>query len=445
MIEIYLPEDGNDEKLTRQVQPEGWEHLAGPFSWCVPASQELQEDEDGPVLPVQVKDNAMGALAKHFHEHRTFGHSNLLFIGPPGNGKSAVEKFLAWTYLSDTHEPVSYQLRTGERATLVHHQTGEPFEINPTNEGTITYDFVIRKLSDAVLPEDVDPSTRVQLHNAADSDMNKSSVSALGKDLRRDLSMIGRRVVVISEIHDFSQKSQTRPLKTQIDPANMPEGLLVMADANSRADARKALGDAGFERFKEINASQWHVNTLQHYAEEYFGHFGVEFSEDFEKSPAEMTAERAGGSIRSLLKLVQDIREADQPLSQAGLKSIFRTTVEDETDQIGQDLWKFLNRVSGGGYQIETFINELIGREVSPQRFLRSLCSHLAASRQDILLDPAVQAALSEIRNACHYTLYEGPPANSVVWTSLAQPLDTISRALQNQNRAAPTTSNGHS
>jgi hypothetical protein len=388
------------------------------------------EGDHGLELPVRVKDNTMGTLAKHIHENGRPNHSNFLFIGPPGNGKSAIEKFLAWTYLSETLEPVTYTLEDGEEVTLVDHQTGEPFEINPTNEGTITYDFVLRKLSESVLPKDVDPSSRVQLHNAGASDMNKGSVSRLADDLKRDLSMIGRRVVVISEIHDFNSKTQTRPLKTELDPQNMPDGLLVMADANSRAEARKALGEAGFGRFREVGASRWHVDTLRFHAEEYFDHFGIEFDEGFERDPSVIAAERAGGSIRELLFLVQELRDADPPVSPEAVNQLFSRRVEDEGQQIGQDVFQFMNSVSGGDYDTAAFVQNLMKRQVDVHRFLRNLCQQVIEQRQDVLVERETQSILSQLREACHYGYHEGPPTQSVIWASITEPLDALADRL---------------
>jgi len=433
VISVYLPGAETGEKLPNQVRPQGWEHLAGPFSWCVPTENEIQSQGDDLVLPVRVKDNTMGTMAKHFHKHGRPNHSNYLFVGPPGNGKSAVEKFLAWTFLSEKRVPVTYSLKSGEEVTLVDHQTGEPFVINPTNEGTITYDFVLRKLSDAVLPEEVDPSTRLQLHNASDTNMNKASVSELGTDLKRDLSMIGRRVVVISEIHDFNSKTQTRPLKTQLDPTNVPDGLLVMADANSRSEAQKSLGEAGIGRFEEVHASQWHQDTLRWHAGEYFRHFGIEFSEGFEKAPAAVTAERAAGSIRELLFLVQNLRDADQPITPDAVNRLFQKRVEDDGQSIGQDVWKYLNSVADGNRRTATFVNELAVREVQPQRFLQNLCQHLLANQAGALNSVEVQAIMSDLRAACDYGLHEGPPCSAVIWASLVEPLDQLASTISNQ------------
>lgn len=433
MIEVYLPDKGEDEKLANQVQPYGWEHLAGPFAWCEPTSQNITESGGRLELPVRIKDNTMGTMAKHFHEHRQLSHSNLLFIGPPGNGKSAIEKFLAWVYLSEDHEPVSYKIQTGEDVTLVDHRTGEPFVINPTNENTITYDFVQRKLSTAVLPEEVDPSTRLQLHNAGNSNMNKSSVSELADDLKRDLSMIGRRVVVISEIHDFSQKSQTRPLKTEIDPAGMPDGLLIMADANDKAAAEKSLGKAGMGRFEIIDASRWHADTLRLYADEYCRHFGISFEGEFEQEPERIIAQRAGGSIRELLFLIQNLRNADQPVTESSLNQLVQKRVEDEGRELSRDVYLYFNNVAKGNRSTAAFVDELLKREVSVHHFLRDVCHQLSSNHREILTDPQVQSALAELRESCHYTLHEGPPAKSVVWASIVKPLDTLASRLTGQ------------
>lgn len=428
MIEVYLP-DENTEKLPNQVKPHGWEHLAGPFSWCEPAGDIIYEDDDC-YLPVEVKNNTMGTIARHFQENGEIPHSNILFVGPPGNGKSAVEKLLAWTHLSETHAPVTYD---GGGITLIDHETREPFVINPTDEGTITYDYVDRKLSESVLPEEVGSATRLQLHNASDSEMNKAAISDLKNDLKRDLSMIGRRVVVISEIHDFIH-GQARGLKNEIDPPNIPDGLLLLADANSKSKANQALGDAGMERFEVVSASQWHTETLRHYASRYLDHYQISFS-GFEDLPEQVLAERAEGSIRQLLFHIQKIRDATQPVTPSDLTSLLEKQVDEGNYALGQDLWKFQNKVVPGNITTDTFVTNMIQRDCSVHTFLKDLSTYLSTQYPSLMLNRDVNQVLVELREACHYTLHEGPPVNALIWASVAEPLEALAEIMHNSRQ----------
>jgi hypothetical protein len=450
---IPLPQGKSGAPLTESVRPERWEHLAGPFEWFVYADLDnprVEDDETyGAVLRVKPV-GKIGVIAEHISTHGKSPFPVILLSGPGGVGKSVFEELLARTLLADEREPVSYTSAEGEVVTLVHHRTGKPFLLNPTETRLGRADGYVRRVmskpSDSMESAEMSNSS-IQFFNAGP--IGKSQTDQIAKSLRQSGGLPGSRgrVVIISEF-DNLEKRQVPSFKVALDTKDMPEGTVVLCDTNHLDQVKHAMGSAGMQRFEIVPLGPWHFDVLRHYAWHYTNEFDIAFDEEAFASaggtdengepvaidPHTLIAERAGGAVRVVLKIIQNLRSFSHPVSPGELEQIMSEDDFEQTESNGA-AWQFMNMVTSrdraSTADVVAFVRRMSQQRTSTTSFINGLMRSVLERYPNALdsegRDYDVSEAVARLYEAARYV---GPPIHETLWASMVGPLTTLARAI---------------
>jgi len=382
----YTPdlEDVEDSsRLSRILRPRGWEHLSGPFQWYEsPEKSFFEHEKHGLSIGIRTI-GRFGQIANHLNENGEFPHPVYLLSGPPGIGKTATERLFARTHLSTAEElkPVTYQVDGGEeKATLVHYQTGEAFYINPSGPEDLCGPKAVKNSFEDPGNEN---NRRIRFYNA--SDLVKDDVREIAEWLKQDLFLEKKRVLVLSEIDQFTS-AQAKLLKNELEPQNVNEGVLVMADTNHIGLMKKRFNKPGMQRFEHISLPRWKTNTLRKQVQNYLNLFSVRFEDqafsDLNIEPAARIAGECEGSFRVMITFLQRILDHDGVVTPSVLGEIVKTDQEISNDK-GEDSaktkpFKDYKRtiLNGSSRELDSFLRQLFD-EQSIEQFLGVLTYHM--------------------------------------------------------------------
>lgn len=427
---VYLPEE-KDKALTEVIRPYGWEHLAGGFKWYRFIKGELgQHDEYGAVAYIETI-GKIGEIAAHISKYGKVPSKAILLSGKPGIGKTLFAELLAATYLSEKRTAVTYTTDSGVKVTLVD-KDGNAFLLNPIDKGAASR----KSIRKAIATPQSKSNPYIRFYNA--SPMSKSDIETLGTDLRADMSVPGRkgRVFIVSEIDNIG-KIQSTPLKVALDPANMPDKVLFIADTNYLDKTRKNLDEAGIERFSVIPIQDWSIDELSQYAKAYVNHFDIEFSKDPtlgfpEEDPYQSIAESCNGSMRMLLRRIQSLRSHNRLITREDVDIIKNDTpanVFQSNNQAFQFVHSVKNTAGSSQNAVIPFVTTMSRRQANLHSFVKALSFHLIQNFGATLNNKVISESLESLFNLM---IHDGEPAVETQWAAATYHLCIIGDTLKN-------------
>lgn len=443
---VSIPESSKGRPLTESIRPTRWEHLSGPFTWfkwADPTNVQVEDHtEYGAIVRIQAI-GKIGAIAEHISEYGTSPYPNVLLSGPGGAGKSVFTELLARSVLSAKRLPVTYETPDGEIVTLINDKTGKPFKLNPEDKGRSAVASVRKALSTPQLSmrEALASNSAVQFFNAGP--IGKPETDEISASIRGYAALPGAkgRVIVISEF-DNLEKRQVPSFKVALDTKDMPPGILVVCDTNHLDQVKHSMGPAGMERFEVIPISSWALSELLVYAKTYIEHFNIEFVASTFVHPenasqkldaAELIAERAAGSMRSLLKILQTLVSYKREIDYDELVTIMS---EDDTslDEASGAAWQFINIIQTTSNptpgNIINFAKQQAYKKTAPAPFINAFMRYILDRHPSILIDEEANAAVMKLVDIAQQQNAFIPDA---LWVACINPLMLIATAMKNK------------